>query len=67
MILLIRPYDDTNNVYGLCYHRDADDKDDDRLLNTERKKILCEQMLNVHKVQRHPIIFKRMLMMVMTI
>ena len=32
MILMIRPYDDTNNVYGLCYHRDADDKDDDRLL-----------------------------------
>ena len=65
MILLIRPYDDTNNVYGLCYHRDADDKDDDQFF--ERMKILCEQMLNVHKVQRHPIIFKRMLMMVMTI
>ena len=32
MILMIRPYDDTNNVYGLCHHRDADDKDDDRLL-----------------------------------
>ena len=30
--MMIRPYDDTNNVYGLCHHRDADDKDDDRLL-----------------------------------
>ena len=32
MIMMIRPYDDINDVYGLCHHRDADDKDDDQTL-----------------------------------